>query len=113
MDSWIRTQSASLPRSGKIEVSASGNTLLITGVAARRIRILAIFLVAASAVTVRFLSGDGSTALTGPMAIAGNGGFVIPFNPAGWFESNNGEGVILNLSGAISVAGSFTYVQEE
>ncbi len=40
---------------------------------------------AGGSVIVRFESGPFGTALTGQMNLVVNTGFVLPFNPAGWF----------------------------
>jgi len=108
-DVWVNTQSSKPIRRAVIDVAGSGDNTLVAAISNTRIRVLAAFLVTAGAITVRFESGAGGTALTGQMNIAANGGFVLPFNPAGWFETNAGQLLNLELSGAVSVDGCLVY----
>ena len=73
-------------------------------------RVVAPLLVAAGTVNARFESGAGGTALTGQMNLVANTGFVLPYNPAGWFETADATLLNLELSAAISVDGCLTYV---
>lgn len=99
------------PKFAAIDAATSGDNTLVAAVASKKIRVMSLFLVAAGAVTARFESGAGGTALTGQMNLAANGGFVLPFNPVGWFETASNTLLNLELSGAVSVDGSLTYVE--
>lgn len=93
-----------------IDHATSGdNTIVVANAEDKKIRVHSAFLIASAAVTVRFESGTGGTALTGQMQIGANGGFVLPYNPAGWFETAAGTLLNLELSGAISVDGCIGY----
>jgi hypothetical protein len=92
-----------------ISASTSGDNTLKAAVASKKIRVTSLFLIAASAVTVRFESGAGGTALTGVMSLAANAGFVLPYNPVGWFETASNTLLNLELGGAVQVSGSFTH----
>lgn len=94
-----------------IDHATSGDNTVVAAVASKKIRVLSAFLIAAAAVTARFESGAGGTALTGQVSLAANGGFVLPHNPAGWFETAAGEMLNLELSAALSVDGAITYVE--
>jgi len=94
-----------------IDAATSGDNTLVAAVTSRRIRVLSLFLVAAGAVNVRFESGAGGTALTGQMNLVANTGFVLPYNPAGWFETAVTTLLNLELSAAVSVDGSLTYIE--
>ena len=110
-DAIMQGTTARTPAYAIIDAATSGdNTLLAAQGAGNKIRVLSLFLVASAAVTVRFESGAGGTALTGQMSLAANGGFVLPFNPAGWFETAANTLLNLELSGATSVDGSFQYI---
>lgn len=83
----------------------------------KKITVLSLFLIAAGATSIKFQSstsnstGTGSnTDLTGLMSLAANGGFVLPHNPAGWFQTVSGEALKLNSSSTNVVAGALTYV---
>lgn len=95
-----------------IDAASSGdNTIQAAAGAGIKIRVLSVFLVAAGTVNARFESGAGGTALTGQMNLVVNTGFVLPFNPAGWFETADNALLNLELSAAISVDGCVTYVE--
>lgn len=99
------------PKFAIIDAASSGDNTLLAAVASKKIRVLSAFLVAAGAVTVRFESGAGGTALTGQMNVAANGGFALPFNPVGWFQTATNTLLNLELSGATSVDGCLTYIE--
>lgn len=94
-----------------IDAAASGDNTLVAAVAAKKIRVLALYMKAAGAVVARLESAAGGTALTGQMNIAANGDVTLPFNPEGWFETVAGELLNLELGGAVSVDGCLTYVE--
>lgn len=96
-----------------IDAATSGDNTLVAAVTGKKVRVLSVFMVAASAVNVRFESGASGTALTGQMNLAANGGFVLPHNPHGWFETADATLLNLELSGAVSVDGSLTYIEAE
>ena len=99
------------PKFAIIDAASSGDNTLVAAVTSKKIRVLALFLVAAGTVTVRFESGAGGTALTGQMNLIANTGFVLPHNPVGWFETAVATLLNLELSAAISVDGSLTYIE--
>jgi hypothetical protein len=98
------------PLFSTIVASASGATTIIALVAAKRIRVLALQLVASGAVNAKWQSHVTPTDLTGLAYLAANGGYVLPYNPVGWFQTVAGEALDINLSAAIAVGGSITYV---
>jgi len=92
-----------------IDAATSGdNTIKTAGT--NKIRVLALYLVAAGTVNVRFESGTGGTALSGQMNLIANTGFVLPYNPLGWFETASATLLNMELSAAISVDGGFVYI---
>lgn len=99
------------PKFAAIDVASSGDNTLVAAVSAKKIRVVSLYLVASAAVTVRFESGASGTALSGQMQLAANGGFVLPFNPAGWFETAADALLNLELSGNTSVDGGLGYVE--
>jgi hypothetical protein len=94
-----------------IDAASSGDNTLLAAVASRKIRVLSAFLVSSGSVNVRFESGAAGTALTGQMNLVANTGFVLPYTPHGWFETAVNTLLNLELSAAVSVDGSFTYVE--
>lgn len=94
-----------------IDGATSGDNTLVAAVTGKRIRVLALFaIMTGTAVTIRFESAAGGTALTGQMQPTQGGGFVLPYNPVGWFETTAGELLNMELSGAQSVDGVLNYV---
>lgn len=100
-----------LPKFAVIDAATLGDNTLVAAVTGKKIRVLALFVVSAGTTTARFESGAGGTALTGQMTLAVNTGFVLPFNPLGWFETAAGSLLNLELSAAVSVDGSLTYIE--
>lgn len=99
------------PKFAIIDGATSGDNTLVAAVTAKKIRVLALFLVAAGTVNVRFESGAGGTALTGQMNLIANTGFSLPYNPAGWFETASNTLLNMELSAAISCDGCLTYIE--
>lgn len=99
------------PKFAIIDAATSGNNTLVASVSSKKIRVLALYLVAAGTVNVRFEGGADGTALSGQMNLVANTGFVLPFNPTGWFETAVTTLLNLELSAAISVDGSLVYVE--
>jgi len=100
------------PKFAAIAASSSGNNTILAAVTSKKIRVLSLELMAAGAVNAKFQSGAGGTDLTGLKYLdAAGAGIVLPFNPIGWFETASGALLNLNLSGAVAVGGSFTYLE--
>jgi hypothetical protein len=102
---------AATPKFAIIDAATSGNNTLVAAVAGKKIRVLAAFLVAAGTVNTRFESGADGTALSGQMNLVANNGFVLPWNPYGWFETAATTLLNLELSAAVSVDGCLVYVE--
>lgn len=94
----------------RVNASSSGNNTLVAAVTGKRIVVVSGFIMAAADVTATFQSGAGGTALCGPESLPAKGGFVLPFNPNGWFETTEGALLNLNLGGAVQVGGVINYV---
>lgn len=95
-----------------ISASSSGNNTIIAAVTDKRIRVLSCFLIAATAVTAKWQSGAGGTDLTGTVSLADTGGYVLPFNEGGWFQTDPNTLLNLSLGGSVVVAGSVSYIEE-
>lgn len=100
------------PKFAAISASSSGNNTAIAAVASKTLYIHGMALVANAAVNVKFQSGAGGTDLTGLFYLAANTGFVLPFNPVGWFKCLAVNTLLnLNLSGAVAVGGCLIYTE--
>jgi len=102
------TDAAGAIKHANVNENTAASNSIVAAVTDRSIRILSIALIAASDVTVTLEDEDG-TDLIGPMAIPGNGGFVLPFNVGGWQQTPEGKALHLLLSAANQVGGSITY----
>ncbi len=99
------------PKYAVIDDASSGDNTIVAAVVGKKIRVLALFMVSGGDVLARFEDGAGGTALTGQMDLTTNSGFVLPFNPVGWFETTANTLLNLELDGAVSQDGSLVYVE--
>jgi hypothetical protein len=100
-----------------INASAAGDNEIVPAVSGKSICVLAMVLMAGDAVTATVYSDNqsGGTALSGPMPLSANGGFVLPApaDPAAcWFETVVGKKLNLYLSAAKQVSGAVVYYEE-
>ena len=98
-----------LPKFASVAVSSANANAIVTAVTSKKVRVVAAFLMANGTVNAKWQSG--STDQTGLAYLLANVGYVLPFNPVGWFETASGEALNLHLSGAIAVGGCITYVE--
>lgn len=96
------------PGMATISVSATGT--LVALVSSKQIRVLALSLMSNGTVNVKFQSHASPTDITGLYYLIANTGFVLPYNPLGWFQTIAGEALDINLSASIAVGGCLTYV---
>lgn len=94
-----------------ITASTSGATTIVAATGGKKIRVVSMQLVANAAVNVKWQSHVTPTDLSGLAYFAANGGYVLPYNPEGWFlDTVIGEALDINLSAAVAVGGTLTYV---
>lgn len=91
-----------------INAASSGDNTLVAAVTGKRIRVHAYELSASGAVNAKFKDG-ASTDLTGLLylAAAGSGADALERtnDSDGLFQTTAGNGLVLNLSGAVAVGG--------
>lgn len=92
-----------------ISASSSGDNTVVSGVAGHQIRVVRYSLMCAGAVVVTWKSSVAG-AISGPRSFAANGGKVEPYCPEGIIQTAVGDGLVLNLSGNVSVGGDLTYI---
>lgn len=98
------------PLYAKIDAASSGDNTIVAGVAGKVITVLAGSLtMTGTAVTIRFESAAGGTALTGQMTPTQGSTIPMPFCPVGHFQTVAGELLNLELGGAQSVDGWIVY----
>ncbi len=98
------------PKFAAIAASSSGDNEIVALVSAKKIRVLSGWWMAAGTVNAKWQSSTAGDK-TGLSYLLANVGVVLPFNPAGWFETASGEALQLNLSAAIAVGGCITYIE--
>lgn len=98
------------PKFAPIAASASGANSIVAAVTSKKIRVLAVDLIANGAVNAKWRSATAAD-LTGLAYLVANAGYVRPFSPTGWFETAAGEALTLDLSAAIAVGGCVVYVE--
>jgi hypothetical protein len=91
-----------------VNASSLGSNAVVSAVNGKSIRVTGVALVTTLANSVKFLSAATDISATFPLGA--NGGIVLPFNEHGWFQTNSGEALNLNLSVATSTGLSITYV---
>lgn len=103
------------PKFAAIGVAASGENTLVAAVTGKQIRVLALAIVATSAISVFFDNATNGAIFggsTNKIALAANGSLVLPFSPLGWFQTGTvNEALRINLSAATAVAGGLVYVE--
>jgi hypothetical protein len=88
--------------------SGIGSNAIVAAVAGARIRVLSVVMVSTIANSVKFLSAAADISATFPLAA--NGGLVLPFNEHGWFETNVGEALNLNMTAASATGTQVHYI---
>jgi hypothetical protein len=95
-----------------IDAASSGDNTLVAAVTGKKIRVIfAAFTMTGTAVTIRFESAAGGTALSGQLTPAQGQSVVWPYNPHGWIETVAGQLLNLELGGAQSVDGVLGYIE--
>jgi len=82
-----------------VDVSNSGDTVVLAGVPGCRLRVLSLALFADADVAVTLKSG--SDALTGPVKL----GTLVASAPWGHLETEAGETLVVNLASSVQVSG--------
>lgn len=95
-------------------VAASGSAQLVAPQGAgNMIRVLSLFAMSNGTVIARVLSTGSAgsvTNLSGYIPLVANGGFVLPHNPHGWYQTNANEGLNLALNAAVNVGINITWI---
>jgi hypothetical protein len=71
--------------------ATTGTTQVLPAVAGASYRVTALSLMATVASTVKFQSSTGNTDISATYPAGANGGFVLPFNEHGWFQTAVGD----------------------
>lgn len=102
MNNVYQGSTALAPQYAAINVSASGVVAVVAS-GSVRVVVQALAFTNLTSGLVRFLTSN--TALTGFMPIDARSGFVLPWNPMGWFRTATGEALNIELSGTSGAGG--------
>lgn len=92
-----------------ITAASSGNNTIIAAVANKVIRVPQGMLSVHADVNAAWLS-SGGTVIQGAAKFLSGGGAVYGPGDAAWFKTLKGEGLVLNLSGAVQCGGGLVYI---
>ena len=91
-----------------LNASALGATQILAAQTGMSIRVISIAIVATTATTVKFQSATNDISATFPLGA--NGGLVMSFNEHGWFQTNVGEALNINLGTAVATGVQINYI---
>jgi len=91
-------------------IDQTGNATAVLGVVGKRIVLISAFLTVSANTTLQWFTSTGPTELTGPHAITITGGYVMPFNAGGWFETAFGDSLLLNVIPGTPIGGCLSYL---
>lgn len=95
-----------------ISAASNGNNTIVAAVTGKKIRVLAaVMTMSGTSVSLTWQSGAGGAGLTGAMTPTQGQTIVLPYNPAGWFETAAATLLNLSLGGAQTVGGALVYVE--
>jgi hypothetical protein len=94
---------------GVIAADDAGDNTILAAVADRSIRVHSLSIVATTPVNARFESGASGEPLTGYITLNSGVPYTLGHNATGWFQTDVGELLNLELSDAVNVGGFFTY----
>lgn len=87
--------------------AASGSITVITGTAGSPMKIWQVLANSVTATTLTF--GDGSTALSGPVALGATSSLVLPYTGAPWFYVAPGDNFTITNGSAVQISGTIYY----
>jgi hypothetical protein len=115
-DLIYNANTALTPKFAAIAAATSGDNTLVAAVSGKKIRVLALAIIAGAAGNIYFTSAAGGTVIfggsTNKIQLAANGGFVLPFNPVGWMENSSTNQLLnMNASSTGPFSGGLVYVE--
>lgn len=114
-DTIYNGDTALTPKFAAIAAATAGANTLVAAVVGKKIRVLALCLVAGAAGNIYFTSAAAGAVIFGGSSntinLAANGGFVLPFNPYGWFETVASELLNMTASSTGPFSGGLVYVE--
>ena len=83
-------------KTGFANPAALGSSAVIAAVPGKRIKVVGMVVISTLANNVNFLSAATSISATFPLAATG--GFILPYNNAGWAKTAVGEALNVNMT---------------
>ena len=109
-----------VPKFARLSTASTGNQAIVAAVSGKKIRVLSMNVMATASTNAVWVN-DGTADLHGnttykiPLDVTGAtgaGGFVLPFNQLGWFETAaNNRPININLGSANGITAIVTYVE--
>lgn len=98
------------PKFAAIAASSSGNNTVVAAVTGKKIRVLGYRFSANGTVAAKWRSSTAGD-ISGLSYLVQYASAGASFSPVGHFETTAGEGLVLNLDGAVAVGGHVSYVE--
>ena len=91
-----------------VDQSTSGT--VVVGVPGKRIVVISASIIVSANVTLTWQTSTGLVELTGPQSITTTGGYILPANFGGWFQTAFGDSLVLNMAPNMPIGGCISYV---
>ena len=91
-------------------VDQASTGTVVVGVAGKRIVLVSASIIVSANVTLTWQTSTGLVELTGPQSITTTGGYILPGNFGGWFQTAFGDSLVLNISPNTMIGGCISYV---
>ena len=83
---------------------------VVVGVVGKRIVLISASVIVSANVTLQWFTSTGLVELTGPQSITTTGGYILPANFGGWFQTKFGDSLVLSVSPSMPIGGCISYV---
>jgi hypothetical protein len=109
-----------VPKFARLSTASTGNQAIVAAVSGKKIRVLSMNVMATASTNAIWINDGtadmhGTTSYKIPLDVTGAtgaGGFVLPFNQLGWFETAaNNRPININLGSANGITAIVTYVE--
>lgn len=91
--------------------AAQTNSAIVAAVTSKKIRVVAAIAVCGGTATNFTFTSGSSGAISALFANGANGGFTLPFNPLGWFETVAGEALNATTGAGATTGVSVVYIE--
>ena len=91
-------------------VNISVTSTIVIGRPNQQIVLVSCGMTVGTTLSLTWQSSTGSVDIFGPSPITATGGYILPFNAGGWFQTAVGDSLILSPSPNGAVGGGISYV---